>query len=179
MDELLLLKPQRYYDLRGFFEETYNFNEFFKKGLEYKFVQDNRSVSIRSGTLRGLHFQAPPMAQGKLVRCGHGAIFDVAVDIRKGSPSYGNWRGFELSAENGHQLFIPAGFAHGFLTLQPKSEIAYKCTHYFAPDLEGSLLWSSCGIQWPLDGEPVLGEKDLVAQAFEDFESPFVYGRNC
>ena len=102
-------------------------------GIGVEFVQDNHSLSRAVGTLRGLHFQAPPAAQGKLVRCGHGAIFDVAVDIRRGSPTYGQWEGYELTAENGHQLYVPVGFAHGFVTLEPDSEIVYKCTDYYAP----------------------------------------------
>ena len=115
------------------------------------FLQDNHSFSWEPGTLRGLHFQAPPNAQGKLVRCGKGAIFDVAVDIRKGSPTFGHWDGYELTEENGHQLYVPVGFAHGFLTLKPKSEIVYKCTDYYDPEAQGSIRWDdpSIGIKWP------------------------------
>ena len=139
-------------------------------------MQDNHSLSHAVGTLRGLHFQALPAAQGKLVRCGRGAIFDVAVDIRRGSPTYGQWEGYELSAENGHQLYVPVGFAHGFVTLEPDSEIVYKCTDYYAPETEGTVRWDSCGIEWPLSGDPILSDKDAIAPALADLDSPFVYG---
>ena len=128
--------------------------------------------------MRGLHFQAPPAAQGKLVRCGRGAIFDVAVDIRRGSPTFGKWEGYKLTSENGHQLYVPVGFAHGFVTLEADSEIIYKCTDYYAPETEGSVLWSSCGIEWPLTGDPILSDKDKQAPSLADFDSSFVYGEN-
>ena len=144
-----LITPPRHGDHRGFFGETYSRRRFAKHGIDVEFVQDNHSLSHFVGTLRGLHFQAPPAAQGKLVRCGRGAIFDVVVDIRSGSPTYGKWEGYELSAENGHQLYVPVGFAHGFVTLEPDSEIVYKCTDYYAPETEGAVLWNSCGIEWP------------------------------
>ena len=110
-------------------------------------MQDNHSFSIEVNTVRGLHFQAPPSAQAKLVRCGRGAIFDVAVDIRSGSPTYGRWWGKKLTAENGNQLYVPVGFAHGFLTLEPNSEIIYRCSDYYAPETEGSLLWNDPDIE--------------------------------
>ena len=172
------LKPARYRDVRGFFAETYSRKKYIEFGVKAEFVQDNHSLSHAVGTLRGLHFQAPPAAQGKLVRCGRGAIFDVAVDIRRGSPTYGQWEGYELSAENGHQLYVPVGFAHGFVTLEPDSEIVYKCTDYYAPETEGAVCWDSCGIDWPLSGDPILSDKDAIAPAFADFDSPFVYGEN-
>ena len=125
MIDLKLFRIDRFGDERGYFAETYNRNKYFNLGVEYDFVQDNHSISKYINTLRGLHFQAPPYAQGKLVRCGRGAIFDVAVDIRKGSSSYGEWKAFEITADNGEQLFIPPGFAHGFLTLEKNSEIIY------------------------------------------------------
>ena len=125
-NELILIKPTRHKDERGVFSETYNQRRYKKLGVNVDFLQDNHSLSWEIGTLRGLHFQEPPAAQGKLVHCGKGAIFDVAVDIRKGSPTFGHWEGYELTEENGHQLYVPIGFAHGFLTLKPKSEIAYK-----------------------------------------------------
>ena len=148
-------------------------------GVDIDFVQDNHSVSTEVGTLRGLHFQAPPHAQAKLVRCGRGAIFDVAVDIRRGSPTYGKWVGDVLSEGNGKQLFIPKGFAHGFVTLEPHSEIVYKCSDYYAPETEGALRWDDpdIGIEWPLTGEPVLSEKDAVAPFLAGFESPFAFER--
>ncbi|MCW8843494.1 MAG: dTDP-4-dehydrorhamnose 3,5-epimerase, partial [Rhodobacteraceae bacterium] len=141
------------------------------------FVQDNHSLSSQVGTLRGLHFQAPPHAQAKLVRCGRGAIFDVAVDIRQGSPTYGQWVGYELSAQNGAQLFIPEGFAHGFVTLRPESEVVYKCSTYYAPDTEGALIWDDAqiGIDWPLSGAPILSDKDAAAPRLGDLQSPFTW----
>jgi dTDP-4-dehydrorhamnose 3,5-epimerase len=170
--------PFRHSDHRGYFGETYSRRRYAEKGFDVEFVQDNHSLSYCVGTLRGLHFQAPPAAQGKLVRCGRGAIFDVAVDIRCGSPTYGQWEGYELTAENGHQLYVPVGFAHGFVTLEPDSEIVYKCTDYYAPETEGAVRWDSCGIEWPLPGDPILSDKDAVAPALADFDSPFIYGQN-
>lgn len=178
MNEVLLVHPKRILDDRGYFEETYQRARYNKLGLKDEFVQDNLSRSRSVGTLRGLHFQAPPHAQGKLVRCGRGAIFDVAVDIRRGSPTYGHWEGHELSAENGHQLYVPVGFAHGFVTLETDSEIVYKCTDYYAPETEGAVRWDSCGIEWPLSSDPILSAKDAIAPALANFDSPFVYGEN-
>ena len=134
-------------------------------------------MSRQIGTVRGLHFQAPPRAQAKLVRCGRGAIFDVAVDIRRGSPTFGQWVGYELSAENGRQLFIPAGFAHGFMTLEPDSEIVYKVSDYYAPETEGALHWDdpAIGIKWPLKGDAILSAKDADALLLADFDTPFVW----
>ena len=175
---LVLIAPKRYVDIRGFFAETFSRRHYAGLGIDVEFVQDNHSLSHAVGTLRGLHFQAPPAGQGKLVRCGRGAIFDVAVDIRRGSPTYGQWEGYELSAENGHQLYVPVGFAHGFVSLKPDSEIVYKCTDYYAPETEGAVRWDSCGIEWPLSCEPVLSDKDAIAPALADFDSPFVYGEN-
>jgi dTDP-4-dehydrorhamnose 3,5-epimerase len=137
-------------------------------GIDVEFVQENHSLSGAVGTLRGLHFQAPPHAQAKLVRCVRGVIFDVAVDIRRNSPTFGQWESHKLTAENGHQLYVPVGFAHGFVTLELDSEIVYKCTDYYAPETEGAVHWSSCGIDWPLSVDPILS----------DFVSPFIYGQN-
>ena len=177
---ILLIKPRRFSDQRGFFAETYNRKKYLEMGIDIEFVQDNHSQSREAGTLRGLHFQAPPHAQSKLVRCGGGAIFDVAVDIRQGSPTYGQWLGFELSAENGYQMYVPIGFAHGFVTLKPHSEIVYKCSDYYAPETEGALRWDDMdiGIEWPLQGNPTLSEKDAIAPLLKDFESPFIFGEN-
>ncbi|NRQ10057.1 dTDP-4-dehydrorhamnose 3,5-epimerase [Aliiroseovarius sp. xm-v-208] len=145
-------------------------------GVDIDFVQDNHSLSAQVGTVRGLHFQSPPHAQDKLVRCGKGRLFDVAVDIRKGSPTYGQWVGEELSFENGKQLLVPKGFLHGFMTLEPDTEIIYKCSDYYAPECDGAVRWDSCGIDWPLEvAAPVLSEKDKVAPLLSDFDSPFVY----
>lgn len=172
---VLILTPKRFGDARGFFSESWNRRVLAGHGIELDFVQDNHSLSARAGTLRGLHFQAPPHAQDKLVRCGRGRLFDVAVDIRRGAPTYGRWFGTELSAENGRQLLIPKGFLHGFVTREPETEICYKCTDYYAPEADGAVLWSSCGIDWGLAGAPVLSEKDAAAVPFAAFESPFVW----
>ena len=178
MNELKLIKPKRFGDHRGFFGETYNRLHYVQLGIDIEFVQDNHSLSRSKGTLRGLHFQSPPRSQGKLVRCGRGAIFDVAVDIRRKSPTYGRWMGYELTAENGYQLYVPVGFAHGFVTLEPDSEIVYKCTDYYAPETEGAVRWDSCGVDWPLKTDPILSDKDNLAPTLADFESPFIYGEN-
>jgi len=176
--QLILIEPIRFGDHRGFFGEAYSRRRYAEMGIDVDFVQDNHSLSHAVGTLRGLHFQVPPVAQGKLVRCGRGAILDVAVDIRRGSPKYGQWEGFELSAENGHQLFVPVGFAHGFVTLESDSEIVYKCSDYYAPEAEGAVRWDSCGIEWSLSGDPILSDKDAIAPTLANFDSPFVYGEN-
>ena len=177
---LIHINPKRHGDHRGFFAETYSRRKYSKLGIDVEFVQDNHSLSREVGTLRGLHFQAPPQAQAKLVRCGRGAIFDVAVDIRRGSPTYGEWKGYKLTAENGEQLYIPVGFAHGFVTLMPDSEIVYKCSDYYAPETEGAILWNDpdIGIEWPTGAEPILSEKDAVAPLLSELESPFIFGEN-
>ncbi|WP_299471918.1 dTDP-4-dehydrorhamnose 3,5-epimerase [uncultured Roseibium sp.] len=173
---VFVLTPKRFGDDRGFFSESWNKRSFEKIGVATEFVQDNHSLSTTKGTVRGLHFQAPPHAQAKLVRCGRGRIFDVSVDIRRGSPTFGNWFGAELSFENGKQLFIPEGFLHGFMTLEQGSEIIYKCSDFYAPECDGAVRWDSCGIDWPLaDIEPVLSDKDAVAPPLAEFETPFEY----
>jgi len=176
----ILIKPTCHRDHRGFFAETYSRKKYLEYGIDIEFVQDNRSISKEVGTIRGLHFQAPPNAQAKLVRCGRGALFDVAVDIRRGSPTYGKWESYELTAENGYQLYVPIGFAHGFITLEPDSEIVYKCTDYYAPETEASVLWNDPDIRihWPKLDKPILSDKDAVAPMLKDFESPFIYGVN-
>ena len=176
----ILIKPNRHGDHRGFFAETYSRKKYLEYGIDVEFVQDNHSISKELGTLRGLHFQAPPHAQAKLVRCGRGALFDVAVDIRRGSPTYGKWESYELTAENGYQLYVPIGFAHGFMTLEQESEIVYKCSDYYAPDTEKSISWKDPDIKicWPKLDKPILSEKDAGAPTLEDFESPFIYGYN-
>lgn len=174
-----LIHPTRHGDARGWFTETYNVERFAKLGIDITFVQDNHSLSALPYTLRGLHFQTPPHAQDKLVRCIAGRIFDVAVDIRKGSPTYGHWVGAELSTENGHQLFVPAGFAHGFVTLEPNCEVVYKCSALYAPDHDGGVIWDDpdIGVAWPIpDGaSPELSEKDRRLPRLADFDSPFDY----
>lgn len=174
---VLILTPRRFGDHRGFFSESWNRRTLAQAGVDLpEFVQDNHSMSAQKGTVRGLHFQSPPHAQGKLVRCGRGAIFDVAVDVRSGSTTYGQWVGLELSFDNGKQLWIPAGFLHGFMTLQSDSEIIYKCTDHYAPECDGAVRWDSCGIDWPIDiATPVLSDKDAGAPIFADFKTPFVY----
>ena len=170
---VLLLEPKRFGDARGFFSECWNRQTLAGHGIEIDFVQDNHSMSAAVGTLRGLHFQAPPSAQAKLVRCGRGCLFDVAVDIRKGSPTYGQWVGYELSYDNGLQLLIPEGFAHGFVTREPDTEIIYKCSDFYDAEADGGIAWDSCGIDWGLSGAPVLSGKDAAAPALADFDSPF------
>ena len=173
--DVLLIEPVRHGDARGFFSEVWSHRALAAHGIAPDFVQDNHASSAPPWVLRGLHFQAPPHAQGKLVRCGRGRLFDVAVDIRKGSPSYGQWFGAELSFENGLQLWIPAGFLHGFVTRVPDTEIIYKCTDHYAPECDGSVAWDSIGIDWALQGAPVLSGKDAAAPGLADFDSPFTY----
>lgn len=178
--DLKLIKPMLHRDNRGYFLETYNRKNYSKFGFDEEFVQDNQSMSLNTGTLRGLHFQLPPFPQAKLVRCINGAVFDVAVDIRRGSSTFGMWNGYELSAKNGYQLYIPVGFAHGFVTLEPNSEICYKCTNYYAPKFERAISWNDpeLAIAWPNVVAPVLSDKDAVAPFFKNVESPFVFGEN-
>ena len=175
LPDVLLIEPARFGDNRGFFSESWNKERMAEHGISVDFVQDNHSLSSAVGTVRGLHFQAPPNAQAKLVRCGHGVLFDVAVAIRKGSPTYGQWVGEELSFENGKQLFIPEGFAHGFITRTPDTEIIYKCNAYYAPESDGAILWDSCGIDWGFNGTPELSAKDANAPSFASFDSPFTW----
>jgi dTDP-4-dehydrorhamnose 3,5-epimerase len=174
-----LIAPRRHGDVRGWFTETYNRETFAALGIDCSFVQDNHSLSIPAFTLRGLHFQTPPRGQDKLVRCIRGRIFDVAVDMRAGSPTYGHWVGAELTAENGHQLFIPIGFAHGFLTLEPDCEVTYKCSATYAPGHEGGICWDdpTIGIAWPVpaDIRPELSAKDESQPRLNEIDSPFPY----
>jgi len=175
---VLVITPRRFGDARGFFSESWSKARMEEAGLHYDFVQDNHSVSARVGTLRGLHFQSPPDAQDKLVRCGRGALFDVAVDIRAGSPTYGQWVGEELTFENGKQLLVPAGFLHGFVTRAPDTEIVYKCTDYYAPQSDGAVRWDDpeIGIDWGLgDTQPLLSEKDAAAPLLADLGPVFTY----
>ncbi len=158
LPEVMLITPRRMGDERGFFSETYSRKALAEAGFDRAFVQDNHSMSSRRGVLRGLHFQRPPFMQDKLVRVTRGAVFDVAVDIRRGSPTYGRWVGEELSAENWRQLLVPAGFAHGFVTLTAEVEVLYKVTDYYAPESEDGLLWSDpeVGIDWPIAAAEVV-----------------------
>lgn len=172
-----LIRPRRHGDARGWFTEIYNRDTFAALGIKQVFVQDNHSLSAPAFTLRGLHFQTPPRGQDKLVRCIRGRIFDVAVDVRAESPTYGQWVGAELSADNGHQLFIPIGFAHGFVTLEADCEVTYKCTDLYAPDHDGGIRWDSAGVDWPMPGgiTPELSAKDVELPALADLDSPFPY----
>jgi dTDP-4-dehydrorhamnose 3,5-epimerase len=174
----LLVRPRRFGDARGWFSESWNASRFADWGIDGSFCQDNHSLSSLAGTLRGLHFQTPPHAQAKLVRCTRGAIFDVAVDIRKGSPTYHQWVSAELSADNGDQLFIPAGYAHGFLTLTPDTEVMYKVNAHYAPEADGGIIWNdpTLGIDWPLSGAvPLLSDKDAVLPALAGAQADFAY----
>jgi dTDP-4-dehydrorhamnose 3,5-epimerase len=173
---LVVLTPDRFGDDRGFFSESWNRKRMAEAGVDIDFVQDNHSLSAQAGTVRGLHYQAPPHAQAKLVRCGRGRLFDVAVDIRRGSPSFGHWFGAELSFDNGRQMLIPEGFLHGFVTREPDTEIVYKCSDYYAPECDGAVRFDDpdLGIDWGLGGmAAILSEKDARAPAFAAFESPF------
>jgi dTDP-4-dehydrorhamnose 3,5-epimerase len=175
---VLEITPKRFGDNRGFFSETWNKASWAAAGIDLDFVQDNHSLSATQGTLRGLHFQAPPHAQDKLVRVIAGSILDVAVDIRKGSPTYGKSVGIELTAENGKQLLVPKGFLHGFLTLTPDTQVVYKCTDIYAPDCDGGVRWNDpdIGIDWGISEDAVtLSDKDKVAPLLADFDSPFVF----
>lgn len=175
---VVIITPARFGDYRGFFSESYSARALAEHGINIPFVQDNHSLSMTPSTIRGLHFQAPPHAQDKLVRCGRGAMFDVAVDIRTGSPTYGQWFGAELSFENGKQLLVPAGFAHGFVTRTPETEIIYKCSDYYAQATEGAIAWDDPDIKidWGLgESIPVLSEKDAKAPVLADLDSPFTF----
>jgi dTDP-4-dehydrorhamnose 3,5-epimerase len=168
--DVLLITPKRHGDARGWFAETWSEKALAGTVAETTFVQDNQAFSANRGTLRGLHFQKPPFAQGKLIRALRGAIYDVAVDIRRGSPTFGKWVAAELTAEGGEQLWVPRGFAHGYCTITPDCEIFYKVDNAYAPDQEGGVAWNDpdLGIPWPLDGEPLLSAKDKVLPQLKD-----------
>ncbi len=174
LPEVLLIEPRVFGDARGFFMESWNRKTFASLGLDLDFVQDNHSRSAQ-GVLRGLHYQLH-QPQGKLVRVTSGAVYDVAVDLRRASPHFGQWTGHELSAENKHMLWIPPGFAHGFLVLSENADFLYKATEYYAPEHERCVLWNdpAIGIDWPLDllshGEPALSGKDKVGSLLKDAE---------
>ncbi|MBD1221403.1 dTDP-4-dehydrorhamnose 3,5-epimerase [Virgibacillus halodenitrificans] len=172
-----IIEPSVFGDHRGWFMETHNYNKLKEEGIDINFIQDNQSYSAEKGTLRGLHYQLEPKAQAKLIRCTKGAIFDVAVDIRKGSPTYGKWFGLELSAENKKQLLVPRGFAHGFITITEDVEVQYKVDNDYAPNSEGGIIWNdtTIGIEWPTNIEPILSDKDKVALTIEKAENNFVY----
>ena len=163
LPDVLLITPGRHGDARGFFSETYSQKALEQAGFTRPFVQDNHSLSGQRGILRGLHFQRPPFMQDKLVRVTRGAVFDVAVDIRKDSPSFGQWVGVELSADNWRQVLVPAGFAHGFVTLTETAEVLYKVTDYYAPEVEAGLKWDDpqVGVEWPIaPGDVITNARD-------------------
>ncbi len=175
-DGVFLIKPQVFGDSRGFFLESYSKKKFEEAGIAADFVQDNHSRSAEKGVLRGLHFQKPPFAQAKLVWTIKGKILDAVVDLRKDSDTFGQWEGFELSAENFLMLFVPRGFAHGFCVLEEGTEVMYKTDNYYAPEHDSGLLWNdqTLKIDWPVK-EPILSEKDQKQQVFEEFikNNPF------
>jgi dTDP-4-dehydrorhamnose 3,5-epimerase len=176
--DLLIVQPSVFEDERGYFFESYNKMQFSKHSIEVDFLQDNQSLS-QAGVLRGLHFQAPPFAQGKLVRVIKGAVFDVAVDVRKGSPTYGEHFDLILDEKNKTMLWIPEGFAHGFLTLENNTIFSYKCTNYYHKASERCIRWNdqTIGINWNIEN-PVLSAKDNDGELFAGFESPFSYMSN-
>lgn len=173
IEGLWVIKPKVFADARGYFFESYNKDLFAQNGLNLNFVQDNQSLSHK-GVLRGLHFQNPPFAQGKLVRVITGAVYDVAVDIRKNSPTYGKSFGAELTEENKMMMYIPEGFAHGFLTLKDNTIFSYKCTNFYNKASEDSIKWNdpTIGIKWNVEN-PLLSEKDISGKDFKDFKSQF------
>ncbi len=174
--DVVVVQPKIFRDARGFFSETYNQKSLAEAGLTTTFVQDNHSLSREVGVVRGLHFQSEPHAQGKLVRVVRGAIFDVAVDIRVGSATFGHYVSRELSAENWEQLWVPPGFAHGFCTLVPDTEVVYKVTEFYAPDCDHGVLWNDpdIGIDWPVEPEAaILSDKDRVQPRLADLPTYF------
>jgi dTDP-4-dehydrorhamnose 3,5-epimerase len=177
--DIIEITPRKFGDDRGFFSEVFKRGDFEAEGIQIDWIQDNQSLSAQPGTVRGLHFQAPPTAQDKLIRVVRGAIYDVAVDIRIGSPSFGRWVACELSAQAWNQLLVPAGFAHGFMTLVPDTEVLYKVSAPYAPTCEGAIRWDdpALAIAWPdMGAEPMLSDKDRAAPLLADLQSPFRFG---
>ncbi|MEQ8817346.1 MAG: dTDP-4-dehydrorhamnose 3,5-epimerase [Thalassobaculum sp.] len=176
--DVKIITPKKFGDHRGFFSETYSKPAFEAAGLHLDFVQDNQSLSAATGVLRGLHFQIPPFAQDKLLRVVRGRIFDVAVDIRHGSPSFGKWVGAEISAEAWNQILVPKGFAHGFVTLEPDTEVLYKVTAPYAPEHDRGIAWDDpdIAVAWPLDGiRPTLSDKDTRHPRLADLPAHFTF----
>lgn len=171
---VFLIKPKVFNDTRGFFLESYSRKKFEDAGISCTFVQDNHSRSTQKGVVRGLHFQTPPAAQSKLVRVTRGAVWDVIVDLRKESPTFGQWRGFELSEKNFHVLFVPAGFAHGFCTLEADTEMQYKVDSLYSPTHDAGIIWNDpdLSITWPVQ-EPILSDKDAKLPLLKSINSPF------
>ena len=179
LPDVKILTPRRFGDARGYFSETWSASRLAEAGLGLAFVQDNESLSARKGTLRGLHYQAPPFAQTKLVRVARGAILDVAVDARRGSPTWGRWVAEEISAANGAQILVPRGFLHGFVTLTEDTLVIYKVDSVYDAASDGGVLWSDpdLAIDWGVnEGDVTLSDKDRRAPAFRDWTSPFEYG---
>jgi dTDP-4-dehydrorhamnose 3,5-epimerase len=178
LEGVLVFEPKVFGDHRGWFMETFSEVKFLEAGLDLNFVQDNHSFSASKGTLRGLHYQLNSKAQTKLIRCTQGSIFDVAVDIRKNSPTFGKWFGIELSAENKKQLLVPKGFAHAFITLTDNVEVQYKVDELYSPKNDRGIIWNDpeIGIEWPIDITPILSEKDQKAPLLKDAENNFNYG---
>jgi dTDP-4-dehydrorhamnose 3,5-epimerase len=178
--EVKLFYPKKFGDHRGFFSETYSRKAFAQAGVGAEFVQDNHALSADIGTVRGLHFQIPPMAQTKLIRVSRGAIFDVAVDIRRGSTTYGKWVGATISAKDWNQILVPVGFAHGYCTLEPDTEVVYKVTEFYAPDCDRGLLWNdpAIGVAWPVtEAQAVLSDKDRRQPKLAELPSFFTWNR--
>jgi dTDP-4-dehydrorhamnose 3,5-epimerase len=182
LPDVKVLTPRRFGDQRGYFSETWSAAHMAGQGLDIRFVQDNESLSAKAGTLRGLHYQAPPFAQAKLVRVARGAILDVAVDARRGSPTYGRWVAEEISAENGAQILVPVGFLHGFLTLTDDTLVIYKVDNVYDAGSDGGVRWNDpdIGIDWGVANEGLtLSDKDRRAPLFREWVSPFEYGVNA
>ncbi|MGH6926251.1 MAG: dTDP-4-dehydrorhamnose 3,5-epimerase [Propylenella sp.] len=176
IEAVKLIRPQRFGDARGYLVETWNQRKLAEAGIEVDFVQDNCSFSSDAGTIRGLHYQRPPAAQAKLVRVVRGRVFDVAVDLRGGSATYGRYAAAELTADGGEQLLVPVGFAHGFCTLESNTKLAYKLSDFYAPECDAGIIWNDpdIGIDWPLEGrQPILSEKDMKLPRLADGKPPF------
>ena len=176
--DVIRLTPRRFADSRGYFMESFKQSSFRDAtGSTVHFVQENQSLSFKRDTIRGLHFQGPPKSQGKLVRCIQGRILDIAVDIRLGSPSYGQSVSAELSPDNMHQLWIPSGFLHGFRTLEENTIVTYQCTEMYAPECEGAIIWNDpdLDVDWGIETPSSISDRDLAAERFADFKSPYHY----
>ncbi|GAC1553189.1 MAG: dTDP-4-dehydrorhamnose 3,5-epimerase [Beijerinckiaceae bacterium] len=176
ISDIILVRPRKFQDSRGHFLETFRRSDFVGMGIGCDFVQDNQSLSVQTGTIRGLHFQLPPHAQAKLVRVLRGAVYDVGVDLRRDSPSFGKWCGARLTADGGEQLFVPRGFAHAFCTLEPGTVVAYKVDAYYAPQSDAGLIWNDpeIGIGWPVSADAILiSDKDGRLPSLRSFVSPF------
>lgn len=174
LKDAYIIRPKVFRDERGFFVESYSEKVFAANGINARFVQDNHALSVKKGVLRGFHFQLPPNAQAKLARVTRGKVYDVIVDLRKDSPTFGKWEGFELSEENMEMLFIPRGFAHAYQTLEDNTELMYKVDGFYAPESDSGIVWNDPTLKadWPIK-EPILSKKDSELQNFKNFNSPF------